>query len=1118
MEFDKKTQSEKTEKYKFCDRFLHKFDVLAKAYDAELKMLRSIEKEIKDTSHGVCNSGYNVRYITPSDISTYVANFDKALAAGLLQPSVGDCNLFAVESVKKFIEANGCIPFDMPTIGGTKNTTPTMADLGDLELIVANETFKKNVYSTSELKARTKYVKEDLKKFESMHFTAATRSLISKLPTIIEKHSESACSCTDIKCKHELGIYVGNFILFALKLNLLSLEQMRLYTVPQVTFDTCSDRERKVTSLTVQEYTKMFEEDGESLEVYQEAVNVKDKQPIFFVFSKGIAPILSKSIMKFTNSKFSHMGIAFSPDCRKIYTYTSRGEHRENYVSGETGFGFTIDSINDLKRNNQEIAIMVGYISNGNYEIIKEQIEDFIRHNTTFDATLFLNYLRNKPIKNKNKYAQVCSTFCDYILKSIGITVSNEPVPSPGGMKEQLDKSSEKLNNVFEVFSGKAQEYIPETAEIEVARFAARDRSRAFDEMYTECYHITKVDSEVRSIIPFGLNFRDIALSDDHEYYKNTSLALKYVMSNPRSPFNQILNKYFDPDEPQEKDEAHSLLRMMFGEWMNRSDYDDPYHRPDVQFPSDPNWMDKIMFGNAYYDLNYRRDNPGNQTSDPITAKFDVICKMFMPCCHETDSKKLVKCAMRIANVMEAIIDVRKNDEWSIPRQLSTEFLALLGDILTRVLMKLYHLNTVVFDFSDTMRDTMIPGILYEESGDVYTEDANGNVILQEAFILEADEAPKAMVVSNTKESDMGNVAKAKHTFAQFWAKIQEWWNGVCCQYFSNWEKTQEKMIKWINDNKSLVDEISKALGDGNGTFQIKVSNYVQYNIQMEPISNLKPEEVVNKFISERLEKVTNDDGTAETNVKDDKQDQAKSLADVNTYIKQMYPEAIAQKMLNTQTDPTNGTADATKTANNNTDENRTKILVNYVLYNNQNGEEPKVEDSVNLTGAMLNDIYANLTGTQSGISKVFNTYNEKVKKANSLIQQQLTKAEQEAAKATAAKNVEKTEATQNGDGETPAKVPEKTETEAAKAERKSQVMIAFAREMSRAEKVVSQGLTNAIIGCPKNNKDYSAYKNSFWGKNYQILSDVVREYKTRDKNANASSTTTDTNTTNNAT
>ena len=549
MEFDKKTQSEKTEKYKFCDRFLHKFDVLAKAYDAELKTLRSIEKEIKDTSHGVCNSGYNVRCITPSDISTYVANFDKALAAGLLQPSVGDCNLFAVESVKKFIEANGCIPFDMPTIGGTKNTTLTMADLGDLELIVANETFKKNVYSTSELKTRAKYVKEDLKKFESMHFTAAVRSLISKLPTIIEKHSESACACTDIKCKHELGIYVGNFILFALKLNLLSLEQMRLYTVPQVTFDTCSDRERKVTSLTVQEYTKMFEEDGESLEVYQEAVNVKDKQPIFFVFSKGIAPILSKSIMKFTNSKFSHMGIAFSPDCRKIYTYTSRGEHRENYVSGETGFGFTIDSINDLKQKNQDIAIMVGYISNGNYEIIKEQIEDFAHHNTTFDATLFLNYLRNKPIKNKNKYAQVCSTFCDYILKSIGITVSNEPVPSPGGMKEQLDKSSEKLNNVFEVFSGKAQEYIPETAEIEVARFAARDHSRAFDEMYTECYHITKVDSEVRSIIPFGLNFRDIALSDDHEYYKNTSLASNYL--------NEIVGKF---DSSGSQNDAHEFL------------------------------------------------------------------------------------------------------------------------------------------------------------------------------------------------------------------------------------------------------------------------------------------------------------------------------------------------------------------------------------------------------------------------------------------------------------------------------------------------------------------------------------------------------------------------------
>ena len=1107
MEFDKKNQSEKTEKFRFCDRFLHKFDVLAKAYDAKLKTIRSIEKAIKGTSHGVCNSGYNVRYITPSNISTYVSNFDKALAAGLLHPTVGDCNLFAVESVKKLISENGCIPFDMPTVAGNQEgNLPTAADLGDLELLVANETFKKNVYSDYEIKRRIKCVKEDLKKFDAMHFTAAARSLIGKLPTIIEKHSETACSCTDVKCKHELGIYVGNFILFALKLNLLSLEQMQNYAVPQVTFDACEDTKYEITSSTVQEFTKMFEEDGESFNVYQEAVSVKDKQPIFFVFSKGVAPILSKSIMKATGSKYSHMGIAFSADCRKIYTYTSRGEHRENYVSGETGFGFTIDSINDLKQKNQEIAIMVGYISDHNYEIIKEQIEDFAHHNTTFDATLFLNYLRNKPIKNKNKYAQVCSTFCDYILKSIGISVTDEPVPSPGGIKENLDKSSEKLNNIVEVFSGKAQEYIPETAEIEVARFAARDHARAFDEMYTECFHITKVDSEVRSIIPFGLNFRDIALSDDHEYYKNTQLALKYVFSNPRSPFNQLIVKYNDPDAPKEKGEANSLLRMMFGEFMYKVDYDDPYRRMDVQFPSDPNWMDKIMFGNAYYDLNYRRDNPGNQSSDPITAKFDVICKMFMPCCHETDSKKLVANALRIYDVMEEIIATRRNSEWEIPRQLSTEFLALLGDILTRILMKLYHLNTIVFDFSDTMRDTMIPGILYEEGESVYVEDENGEAVLQEAFILEADEAPKAMVVSNTKESDMGNVAKAKHTFSQFWAKIQEWWNGVCCQYFGNWEKTQDKLIKWINDNKSLVDEIATALGTGDGTagFQIKISNYVKYNVQMEAISKLNPEEVVNSFIAERI----NDKGEVSNSAADEKT----GLEDVNEYIVKMFPEKVANKIISqTETKPTTGTAEGTNKANDNTDTNRTDILVNYILYAHEDGSAPTPEDK-NLSGDMLHEIYDNLTGTQSGISKVFASYNEKVKKANSIIQQKLTETERNAIKAANAKSANAIDNAQTGEAKADNNVAEKAKVD----ERNSQTMIAFAREMSRAEKIVSQGLTNAIIGCPKNNKDYSAYKNSFWGKNYQVLADVVREYKTRDKNASTTTNTT-TETTNNA-
>ena len=236
MNVDKNKSSDKNKKFKFNDCFLHKFDKLAKAYDVELKKLKNMEKEINGVSHGLCNNAYSVRYITPSDISTFVANLDRSLSASLIKPTIGDCNMFAVASAQKIIEAHNCIPFDRAnTTGNQKNklTMPKGTDLGDLEALVGHEVFKRDVYSKSELSSRLKFVKEDMKVIEDMHFTANMRSLVEKLPDIISKHSDSACPSCDIRCKQMLGIYVCNFIIFALKLNLMTIKEMINYRIYQ---------------------------------------------------------------------------------------------------------------------------------------------------------------------------------------------------------------------------------------------------------------------------------------------------------------------------------------------------------------------------------------------------------------------------------------------------------------------------------------------------------------------------------------------------------------------------------------------------------------------------------------------------------------------------------------------------------------------------------------------------------------------------------------------------------------------------------------------------------------------------------------------------------------------
>lgn len=908
MDFDKKTQI-KTEKYKFCDRFLKKFETLAKAYDAELKKLRSIEKEIKGTSHGVCNNAYNVRFITPSDISTYVSNLDKSLAAGLIHPTVGDCEMFAVESAKKFVEANGGKPIDTTIVANQNALT-----LCDLVESIGSEVFKKDVYTHGEMTKRTKFVKDDIKSFDNMHFTAATRALIGKLPTIIEKHSEVACSVCDVRCKHELGIYIGNFILFALKFNLVSLMQLEQYAIPQVTFDSVPDRDAKFTAATVQGYSEMYKE--------------------------------------------------------------------------ATG--------NELTRVIQE---------------------------------------------------------------------------SENGEKKEV--------------------------------------LRPFDEVYTECFHNCKVGSEIRSIVPFNMNFRDIALSDDHEFYKNTELALEYIVTNPRSPFNQLIVKFTDKDKKMsDPGEADMLLRMMFGEYTKKmmAACGDPFYRPDVQFPSDPNWMDKITYGNAYYDMNYRRDNPGNQHTDPITAKFDMLAKMFMPCCHETDSTKLAYNVLRIVDVMKAIIATRSNtSEWDIPRQLSTEMLAFLGDMLTRTLMKLYHLNTIVIDFSDDMPDTMIPGYFGESCE--YIDEETGDIVKIESFIVEAD-APPAMTVSSPEGKEATGKAKIESAAKKFWAAFVKWLDTVAIKYFDQWDRVHQTQINEARGWQNKINEIEQKLGNG---FDINVNGYARYNLQFESLDGVGPAAV--KAIEDAINNITNYIPASDGN--------NKLLDELE---EKFYPGAIAKDIMSTKTNSTSSAPADKDKAKEDTEKARDAILVNWLLFGLTNKEKPTFENKHPLTGGELQEMYGSLIKAigesgKSTISEKISAYQHHLSNAN----KQLTdKMSENARKLFQEQQSASAKVTEANPADTDGTIPKDLQEKIKALKDEDRAYMAVATRVAAAEKVVNQAAFNSLLGIPKSkdkkvNKE--AFDNSFWSRVFNCIKGIIIEYDARannnqinqgqtDENANQQQTT----------
>ena len=1068
--------TEKVEKYKFNDHFLKKFDKMANLYDAQLKRLRSIEKEINGMSHGVCNTGYNLRYITPSDISTFVSNLDTALSQGLIHPILSDCNMFAVASVTKFMKEHNCVNFVNTMVSGNKAPVPKTDTLKDLEMYVGNEVFKREVYTKYEMSQRINTLKEDIKKMDDMHFTAATRALVSKLPTIITKHSETACSCEDIKSKEVFGMLVAHFIGFAIKLNLSTVVQMLNYACPKVKFNEVEDKEMKVTASTVQEYAAMLN-DGES-EIITEAVNIKEKNPVLFVFTEGVGFPVSNIIKQVTKSKFSHMGISFDPKLKEIYTYGPRGEHRENYVSGETGIGFIVESVQDLKRKNIKMSVMCGFVDNDKIKKMKDEIQDFAKHKTKFDLRIFERFLIKKDKKpGKDKYAQVCSTFCDYIMESGNIKVTEKNLSSPADIKNKLDDRAEVLNNVFEVFYGDSNNYIEESADIKIKDFAVQSQTRAFDEYYTECYHITKMDSEVRSKIPFGCNFRDIVLGDDHEFYKNTECALRYITTNPRSPFHHLIVQFADPDG-NDCDVSHNvdtIMKIFFGDRLYYCDFgEDPYHRPDVQFPSDPNWMDKIAYGNAYYDMNYRRDNPGNQHSDPITAKFDMIYKMFGHVHHETDSKKLVCNIQKIVNIMQAIICARRNaTEWQMPRQMSTDVLAVFGDILTKTLMKLYHLNTVVIDFDDTMDETMIPGYMYEES---YIENEYGSLVQESYIVMEAetttDDAgmPKIKAeevadskVSNANEKDMKGAAKAKHALSGIIKKVIDWVSNTLGKAFNNWEKAYDKLIKYVeaSETATLVNEIKSALG--NKSFNIKIENFVPYNVQMKMFNGINPETAVAEAIKEFA---TQEAGRTI-------EDMSQEAADA--FEKKLYPDAIYDEIKKIHSEAITDTAEANKTADTNTVTNRGNAIRNYFLFAATKAPDPK---TVDLTAEQFEEIYNMLKETKS-CEPIFNKLTDSFTKALKEISAAIDKVKADA---------------------TNQNMSEEQKQQMFKENQVLKNLNKIFNITNHASQAVNRSTVDGLVGIPTKETGYDAYKKSFWGKNYTIFKAVIDEYKTRDK------------------
>ena len=792
--------------FKFSDSFLAGFNSLITTYDKKIEDLNKVKSLIdKDAHHGVCNCSYKMRYITPSDISTFISNLERAMENHLFKPHTSDCDLFAVESVKRFLQANGCVPFDAPTIMGNPGADiPKGATLADLTFAAESECFNLIVYSKYELDKRVDCMREDIGKIQNMHFSAAVKSFVQKLPDIMNKKATFVMK--DSLLAKACEVYIEDFIMFAVRLNLCTVLQMLGYAIPRVAYKNepipCKDSNESANN------SDNWDEDNDFF--HQEAVDSTSVSPVFFVFTKGSSPI-SKAIKKATDSEYSHISISFDPSLDAMYSFG--GTH------------FRKESIHDKKRKNLDIDVYGTFMSKENVNSMQDICADFISNmkKTKFDYGALIKKLFGSDNRKSSNYKQICTTFVNKLLGEVGTSLSEKNIPSPAEMREN---AKSKPDQVFQLYSGNSKEYNRKEASDKLNAKSSDPESKKFDEVVTECCSgfLKTNDYVITNKIPFNCNMRDVVLQDMHPQFKDTVSALKFIMNDERSPVHQLVIQHYT--EPIDDYDPDLIIKMFFG-CPRHNHWEDPNSRDQManekaNMNTDVNWLDKITYGNMFYDGNYRRDGLGNQHTHPIMNSFETIYKMFGGCDNICDNAGLSNSLIRISRVMKAIVE--RYCDGSIPNwEMCRDILSVFGEIFTRHMLRLYYNNNHYMVAKDQMRDTMVPGYMYAES-----------------FVLEAN--------GFKSNNDQDKVKQATKTAGNFVKNMLNWLRDKLAKFLPQYfENSLQKQCDWFNNNGEKMYKEIKAAAEGDKYNFPTKDKYYKYNVTFDP-SAVHPQSIIDEY------------------------------------------------------------------------------------------------------------------------------------------------------------------------------------------------------------------------------------------------------------------------------
>ena len=793
-------------KFHFTPPFLESLKETLDEMSSKLNVLNTLSDGFTD-SLGVYHCSYTMRYITPSDVATYISNVHKGMLKQLIGANAYDTEMFSVESVKRIMTEHGCKSFDDAGCMGNSFDGQRHETMQDLLLVHSNTVYNNVVCTPYEQKQRLDELKNgDLKVINDMHFVANIKKIVDQFPDMIEKMEDAEFYTAQPLVGKMFRAIVEEFIIFACTVNMITVCDMVDYCVPSATFNT------------------KYDSDGDGDEILQEAVDLKTSSPIYFVFAQGQTRFISNAIKKVTKSPFSHISISFDEKLNPMYSFGGKIEN-DTYTNERKGV--RKEDIGGNYYKNIDVDVYAAYLPNEMIDKIKSVCDDYIKNanKTSFDYGILLTKLVKKDgVLPKDKYRQVCSTFVNQLFKSVDINVSDKNIPSPAELKDSFDVRESKF---FKVYSGKASEYKSSDISSKVHDIAEKAGTHTINEYTTECCMLKTNTMCLNSQIPFNCNMRNVVLNDTTPTFSNTYDAVKFIMNDNRSPIHKLL---VDNATLGRADYGIEMIKQAFlthhkTKWGLDTTPFDRYNER-TSFHSDPGWFDKIVYGTQYLDGDYRRDNPGNHHYHSIEFDISTIYRMFS--CHHNDNEHLANNIVKVGNIMCRLIDDYRRHQDSAWENIR-DILATFGEILTKSMLMLYHNNNRAITYTDSMNDTMIPGYMYCES-----------------FVMEADEK-QTTDNSNIKQPTIENkstlkdpttkqkiVDKVRSLIEKFLKYVRE----VVANIFPKFVSAHKAEQKWISDHQNLHTEIAEALD--NKKFVIDINDYREFNVPADKLGQVK--------------------------------------------------------------------------------------------------------------------------------------------------------------------------------------------------------------------------------------------------------------------------------------